>query len=190
VLCGLLAGCAGVGNTANDPLYGPSAPPLASGRTAVQAGGPGTVPPLPAPNAATSAAALAGGRLQPLNVNQDLRIGRPNSDGWRGPGAQAGAILRQPEVVGDTPSRSKETPAVGITLAGGTRGLSMEQVLAQLKDRGVSFYRLETGDNGEYRFSCSIPDRQNPNIQHRYESQAREPAAALRAVLEQIEKGR
>jgi hypothetical protein len=189
-LCGLvLAGCAGGSRTAGDPLYGPTPPPPTPARMAAQATGAATpLPPLPAPNSSTSPAALAAGRLQPLDATHDLRIGKPASDGWRGQGAQAGVLLRQPEAVGETPSRPTVPPAGKVTLTAATRNLSVEQILAQLTTRGVQFYRLETGDNGAYTFHCSIPDRQNPNIQHRYEARGHEPVAAMRAVLEQIER--
>jgi hypothetical protein len=44
------------------------------------------------------------------------------------------------------------------------------------------------GENGEWQYSCSIPNRQNPRIRRTYKYTAADPSAAIRAVLEQLEK--
>jgi hypothetical protein len=58
-----------------------------------------------------------------------------------------------------------------------------------LKARGMVFYRLETwGDNGDLKFSCAIPNRQNPNIRRMYEALAHDPLVALQSTLDQVDR--
>jgi hypothetical protein len=73
---------------------------------------------------------------------------------------------------------------------GGVRGMTFEQAQAQLRMRGVTWQRLEIwGDDGKWKFSCSIPNAQNANIRRSYESPPLpDPLMALQAVLEQIDK--
>jgi hypothetical protein len=53
----------------------------------------------------------------------------------------------------------------------------------------VTWQRLETtGAQGEWQFSCSLPNRQNPSISHTYQAQGHDPLAAIKAVLEQIDR--
>jgi hypothetical protein len=68
---------------------------------------------------------------------------------------------------------------------------SFEQAQALLSSHGVKWQRLETwGDQGEWKFSCSIPSRQNAFISRTYEGRATDSLAAVRAVLAQIDKER
>ncbi len=72
--------------------------------------------------------------------------------------------------------------------AHGSSNLSYEEAQAQLKARGVTWQRLETwGDQGDWKFTCSIPNRQNPYISRTYEVEAHDPFSALRGVLDQLE---
>jgi hypothetical protein len=65
----------------------------------------------------------------------------------------------------------------------------MEQAWAQLKARGVLWQDLSmVAETGEWKFSCAIPNRQNPSIRRRYEATAGDSLAAIRAVLEQLDK--
>ena len=51
----------------------------------------------------------------------------------------------------------------------------------------VVWQRLDTvSDNGGWKYSCSVPNRQNPNIRRTYEATAGDPVAAIRAVLDQL----
>jgi hypothetical protein len=64
-----------------------------------------------------------------------------------------------------------------------------EDALSQLRARGVAWQRLEQLPAGEgWRFSCSLPNAQNPRLQHRYEARAPEYLAAVQSVLDQIDK--
>jgi hypothetical protein len=53
----------------------------------------------------------------------------------------------------------------------------------------VLWQRLEmTGDNAGWKYSCSLPNRQNPKLRRTYEAKAGDPVAAIRAVLDQLDK--
>jgi hypothetical protein len=204
----LLAGCAGEDRPSADPLMGGSPARPAAGRPPQAAAGP--TPPLPAPSSSTSTAALAPGAFQPLDPNRDLRIGNGDAAGagtktastgnnnWKGQGAQPGVTLNRPEpATPETPPLRPEpkpevrgvAPSGGLTLAGGPRTMSYEQAESVLTAKGVTWQRLETwGDAGEWKFSCSIPNRNNPNIRRTYEARAHDSLGALRAVLDQIDK--
>jgi hypothetical protein len=70
----------------------------------------------------------------------------------------------------------------------GSTNLSYEEAQARLTARGVAWQRLETwGDQGDWKFTCSIPNRQNPYISRTYEAEAHDPLAALHSVLDQLE---
>ena len=72
----------------------------------------------------------------------------------------------------------------------GTASMTYEQAKAILTARGVTWQRLETwGDAGEWKFSCAIPNPQNPNIRRTYEATARDDLSALRAVIDQMNAG-
>jgi hypothetical protein len=69
------------------------------------------------------------------------------------------------------------------------RGAAFDEALRQIAARGPLWQDLKSvGQNGEWKYSCSIPNRQNPRIRRTYEAQAGDPTAAIRAVLEQLEK--
>jgi hypothetical protein len=58
-----------------------------------------------------------------------------------------------------------------------------------LDQRGMKGFRLEMlRETGQWRCSCSIPTRQNPTIKQTYDTTAADPQAALRAVVEQVER--
>jgi hypothetical protein len=62
-------------------------------------------------------------------------------------------------------------------------------LFALLQARGVTWHRLETsGDAGEWKYSCSVPNASNPNIRHNYEARGRDPRTAMLAVLNQMDK--
>jgi hypothetical protein len=205
----LLAGCASEDRPTTDPLVGgPPARPAAGRGPQAAAGAPaGPTPALPAPSSSTSTAALAPGAFQPLDPNRELRIGNPNTpnanatptaNNWKGQDAQPGVTLHRPEPATpeSAPLRPEPKPEVrgvapsgGLTLAGGPRMMNSEQAQSVLTAKGVTWQRLETwGDAGEWKFSCSIPNRNNPNIRRTYEARATDSLGALRAVLDQIDR--
>jgi hypothetical protein len=219
VVCLLgLTGCAGGHAFDGDPLTG--GPPLPRDGGAPAPGGAlannsqpgaaqGPLPPLPTPSGTLSPAALAGGNVAPLDTRGNIRIAdtsaptpSPTSDtgGWRGPGTAASVTLRTPEPTADpgtrgsTPSVIVPPPVVAPTvtpvgLAAG-RG-EYEQLQDMLAKRGVNWQRLETwGTSGEWKFTCMIPNPQNPANHTMYEATAagRNGMAAVQAVIEQIDR--
>ncbi len=190
-----LCGCAADSRVAGDPLTGDrTAAALPSKYTP---GGAVKAPPpaaLPAPHGAGSTAALASGAFPQFDGGRELRIGagrEPNAtttsgNTWRGSGASGGVTLNRPEPLDAAPSGS----APGFTPAGGTsRPLTEEQAWAQVEARGATWQRLETwGEAGEWKFSCSVPNRQNPSVRRFYEARANDRLSAMRAVLEQMDR--
>jgi hypothetical protein len=200
----LLTGCAGDNRSTYDPLIGGTpagqrtgVPPAPTGTpSAAAASSSATLPPLPVARSSTSPAALAGGTGQSLDGSHDpLRIADPQAGGaWKG--SQTGVVLNRPELAPDPvrPSNVVAPPAgpvaaPGIALTAGGRAITYEQAQALLAARGVKVQRLEsTGENGEWKFTCSVPNRQNPQISRTYEARATDPIAAVRAVLDQLDK--
>jgi hypothetical protein len=171
--CGLL-GCAGDGRRGNSALPGPPPPPGTSAISSLPAADPGSV-------SSTSPAALAQAPSQPLDPGRDLRIG---------PAATARPPAAPPRPLFSAPSRAS-TASRTVVPAGGNYVTTYEQAQAFLTARGVKWQRLETwGDSGEWKFSCSIPNPQNEFISRTYEARASTDLAAMRAVLEQIERER
>jgi hypothetical protein len=80
--------------------------------------------------------------------------------------------------------------ARGVAPLGSGRVSSFEQAQATLHAHGVKWQRLETWGEQEWKFSCSIPNRQNPYLSRTYEGRAADSLSAVRAVLEQIERER
>ncbi len=67
------------------------------------------------------------------------------------------------------------------------RPSSYEEWQDALKKRGVTWQRQETTDQG-VKFTCAIPDPQNPNRQRVYEATANDYLSAIRLVVEQIDR--
>jgi hypothetical protein len=202
----LLTGCAHTGISKDgDPLWG-GGPPLPSGRpgdaVAQAKGAPardapnGPLPELPAPSGATSQAALAS------DPPPQLRI--PGGDAWRSPGKKtASAVpLQQPEPLTQAqgqepgpgagpavvplgaPSQKPPTPTVGVRLD------TYPQIQEALAARGVTRQRLEmVGDQGEWKFTCSVANRRQPDVLHTVEAQAfgEGGLAAMRAAVQRLE---
>jgi hypothetical protein len=171
------------------------------------------VSPLPAPSGAIAPAALAAGVVPSPDSRGSIRIPdspipavtpgpNPTADagGWRGQGTPASVTLRTPEPTGDPGARGGAPPAAVPPAAGSPnvtpvavaagRG-EYEQLQEMLAKRGVNWQRLETwGTGGEWKFTCSIPNAQNPSVSRMYEGTAggRNGLAAVQAVLEQIDR--
>jgi hypothetical protein len=154
------------------------------------------VPPLPGPTTTASTAALASVNPRPVDGSHDLRI--PDSANGQmtagGQGFGPSGTQLQPPVMGapTTPgfapvSRQGQTVA-NPGAATGSSNLSYEAAQARLTSYGVAWQRLETwGDQGDWKFTCSIPNRQNPYISRTYEAEAHDPLAAVHGVLDQLE---
>jgi hypothetical protein len=142
-----------------------------------------------------------------MNSSPELRIAAPRgstgSDGWAkegSPGQNAnplagsaaenrGAILRPPEPGTEANPRGQLTATSNPGSAHDSRGTSFEEALRQIAARKPLWQDLKSvGENGDWQFSCSIPNSQNARIRRTYEAKAGDPTAAIRAVLEQLEK--
>ena len=155
-------------------------------------------------------AALAAGMSKPFDKDHDLRIGAPAptaADGWArqdaGPaGNGSGATLRGPVPLAEAGSQpDARQPALAAVppqtapgpatqpAAQGSRLASLDQLEAQVKARGALWHRLDKiGDTGEYKFSCSVPNRRKPGSRRTYEARAKDALVAVQAVLDQIDK--
>jgi hypothetical protein len=170
----LLAGCLNDRRPNYDPLLGPGnvALPGRAPARELAARGRGGVPPIPDPFARS---------------NAELTNVPPG----QGPGARPGGVAQATE--NNSGQTSPLTP-VGLpdsrspNPANAALYVRLQQML---RDKGVTWWRLEpVGDTGEYRFSCSVPNRDNPNMARRYEVQAQGDYGieAIRSVLQQIER--
>src|SRR5262245_25886012 len=162
LLAPLLAGCSSNSNQPKDaPILGINVPPPKEASPTARGGPDRPLPPLTSPSAATSPAALAPGAVPKLENDRDLRIGGQDSaDSARG--KVSGVSLLRPTPTSDTstpPTMQPIVPAGGIP----PTASSVDQALQTLEARGVKGFRLEQQrDTGEWRCTCSIPNRQNP----------------------------
>jgi hypothetical protein len=173
---------------------------------------------LPGTHSMTSPAALAGGTLPaPENPRGDLRIDAPPVVPASLPGgaaargaAPSGVQVGGPEPVPESTSRiaplaapgggfqpvgavtpGTPTPAASVPLSTPVANMTFEDALKYLKQRGVIWQRLETwGDQGQWKFQCSLPIPGSPNIYRTYVTDPLpyDPLTAVRIVLDKIEK--
>jgi hypothetical protein len=170
----LLAGCNGDNRREGDPLLGA---PVA---------GPAALPP---PSSSGSTAALAGGTSpsRPADSRSGLQIGSgtpPTALVSATPNAPA---LRPPEPTAHL--TSNPIPSTGSTAPMTPHLASYEQAQVTLLGKGIKWQQLQmTGDPGEWSFSCSLPDRQNPAMSRTYSGKGPNYLAAMQAVLDQMER--
>jgi hypothetical protein len=159
------------------------------------------VPALPASNSSASNAAMAIG--EPLPGSRPLAIDdrAKNANAWQGsvprPGAAAGTLtngssagvgvqLQRPEAVVDPGHQPTPVPLPPASSLAATGVPSNDLLQVQLKQHGVTYQHQEPVAGG-VKFSCAVPNRHNPNINHIYEATASDYAGAVRAVLQQID---
>jgi hypothetical protein len=193
----VLAGCNSLGMNAKqgpvmgDPLlgeFGPKGVPPAKTLTPYQKTSAGPVPPIPTANSATSTAALAGGR--PLSINGGGFAAASQPAGTLT--GSGGIILRPPEAIPSV----QEVP-LDTHRPGGNTGLpastwnsqipSYQQLQDQLRARGVTFQKADPVADG-VKLTCIVPNRLNPQVNRFYEATARDYAAAVQAVVQQIDQ--
>jgi hypothetical protein len=197
-----------------DPLFGNVKPQ--PGLNTADASNTNTVPPMPGPTSTGSTAALASVNPRPIDGTHDLRIPDGNvaangNSAWNG---GAGGIGTAPPInvptgpaatstaspVALAPGGQLQQPPPGFApvsrmqsggaapSAGSNGSMTYEDAQARLTARGVSWQRLETwGDQGDWKFTCSIPNKQNPYISRTYEAEAHDPLSAVRGVLDQLD---
>jgi len=128
----------------------------------------------------STAALASNGGGKPLPGGTDLRIGNTSPGNWPG---QPGATLQQPALAAQPVSSVRGVSPTG------ARALTYEQAIALLAAKGVKWRKLEMiVERNESKFSCSIPNPQNPNISRYYEASAATDLAAIQAVLDQMDK--
>lgn len=116
----------------------------------------------------------------PLSGVMGVAKGAPISQAKPGPVADAGgkpAVLQTGMVTVNAPP-----PTTGSVIPG-----TYEELQKELKKRGVNWQGQETTDRG-VKFSCSVPDRQNPARSRVYEAEAPDYLTAIRVVLQQIDR--
>jgi hypothetical protein len=208
----LLAGCqtgkSGVASNP-DPLFGQTAPPIQAtplaGNPAVATGTLGqptaNTQPLAQPTIA-SPAVLASGGYSPLAGGQDLRIGTPplNAGNRVLPRSQTppgviAAVTADPDY---GKLRDAVSGVVPLDAAGNHAGSSsptghlggLEQTLNAIAAYNPKWHKLENAGAGSWRFSCSIPDRNEPNKSRTYEGEGVTAMAAVQGVLDRIGQDR
>lgn len=216
----VVAGCEAPYGFKGDPLTGnmPTHPaPLqfaggASGPTATPTAS-ASVPPLPSSHTETSPAVLASGNPKLAEAASDLRLGGApaslsSNSAARG-ASPNGVVLDGPEPVPQSTSRltptapmptprlqpiAASTPTATAPPASAAEALTFEQAQALLRSWGVTWQRLETwGEKGQWRFRCSLPIPNRPNLNKTYETASplpSDPLTAIRAVIEKIEQDR
>lgn len=189
-------------STGGDPLVGggPAIPaagtPLAepapkTASTATPKSTPTTTPgTYPAITSATSTAAIASG-VPRLEGGHDLRIIGPPVGAMLVGGPQTGpapataaSALSKPVATPGAPVPLQSEPTAPAPSVG-----SYEQLQSALAARGITWQRLEfLGDRREWKYSCSVPNRQRPTVSRTYEARAADSLAAMQSVLDQIQR--
>jgi hypothetical protein len=86
------------------------------------------------------------------------------------------------------PGMTANTSGDRMRLGGGMRAVGFDEAHAQLAARGVICQLLELTEAGDWRFTCYIRSRQNPNVRRKHIATARTELAAMQAALEQIDR--
>ena len=202
-----LAGCQNGPGAKADPFFGtqrPQIPTAPVGQTAST-----NVPPVPATHSLTSPAALAGGTTPTPNDPRELRMDTapivPASQ--QGGGAVRG-VAPGPVQLGDpqpapeaTSSNLRPIADSGFQRAAAPASpaavpvsgpMTFEQVQQALKQRGVTWQRLESlSDGAQWKFQCSLPIPGGKNLNRTYMTESplpTDPLTAVRAVLDKIDK--
>jgi hypothetical protein len=195
-----LAGCSGNNRVVGDPLLGKSAALPSKPSAAAQAnagpnpGAAAQVPAIPVPTSSASTAALAVASAALPEDRNNLQIGgsapSTGTKSWTRQTTESGTTATRPEPAFEA-VRQARPGSPSSSVLGGTRVTSYEQGQAQLRARGVSWQRLESlGDQGGWKFTCSIAKPGNKFLSTTYEAEAPTDLAAMQAVLDQIDKER
>lgn len=187
-----------------DPLLGGLNAPAAGARPL-----PGPTQPAPSPSVntpplssanPTSNAALAAGAFQPLSGGSELSIGGGGPSAVRlqaptftpanapPPPVQPLAPTAPIAVVTAPAESSPAAPAQPTFRSSPTGGrvMSIDQAQVVLERHNVRWQRIDRTPAGEWKFSCSIPDRQDPSKSRTYVAEAATQLGAYQAALERI----
>jgi hypothetical protein len=197
------AGCSTAHLTSNekvgDPLLGPApatlAQPVPPPQTSSNSGN--GLAPVPSSAGLSTNAALAS----QTPTAQALAIGNASADSWQrsGQGASPGAITApttpQPRVVpvpkdtGYSSSTAQPIQPAGSWAASSAPAPSAEQLDATLKAHGVIGHKQEAAPGGIH-LVCAVANPSNPNANQIYEVTAADYAAAVQAIVRQIDAPR
>src|SRR5262245_41900709 len=83
-------------------------------------------------------------------------------------------------------NNSNRSPAYTTASSGGPRIRTFEEGQQFLMARGVKWQRLETAGEGEWRFSCSLPNRAGSTSMRTYEATDRYGLIAMQKVIDQV----
>lgn len=93
--------------------------------------------------------------------------------------ASAEGTVRSIEMPTDTPRRAEAAPS------------EFHEIQQRLQDLGSTYYRLETwSGRSQFRFHCRMAVRENSHYSRNFEATDADPMAAMRKVLEQVERWR
>ncbi len=70
--------------------------------------------------------------------------------------------------------------------ASSTGNGGIDAAMTALAAYNPKWHKLENGGPGNWRFSCSIPDRAEPTKSRTYEAEATSAAGAIQSVLERL----
>ena len=132
-----------------------------------------------------------------------LRIpGADNNAGNTGGPSLPPIRLQQNGSAGFTPANQPNPqpiqPGSGLGAAGATGGVtaasfnagaadSYASLQAELARKGVVFQRLEMTNANEWRFTCTVADKQNPSLRRNFDHRGRTDIEVMRAVLDEID---
>lgn len=150
------------GVTASNPWNQPNNPP------AIPTGSGG----LRIPGADNNAGTGTGPALPPIRLQQNGSSGfspanQPNPQPGLGLGAAPGAVTAASFNAGATDSYAT--------------------LQAEMVRKGVIFQRLEMSGANEWRFTCTVADKQNPSLRRNYDHKGRTDIEVMRAVLDEID---
>jgi hypothetical protein len=103
------------------------------------------------------------------------------------------ATLLSPDSLGPTPAQLAHQPAVpaGIppvqAVGWNSTQPNLDMMLERLQQRGVTRMRLDLVD-GQWLFSCDVPNPANPNTKKHFENADSTRAGAVRPIYEEVER--
>jgi hypothetical protein len=174
--------------------------PVDSRRNDPLTGLPKQVPPSQRPVSSTfdpkrnEAAAVAATTQSSMPTVSDLGIRGPSSDlnatGSAAASAWSGQESKTVAPASASSGRPSLTPGqpTAVTVGGGPRVRSFEEAQQFLAAHGVKWQDLQTTGEGEWKFSCSIPNKNNPNSVRTYEARDRYGLNAIQKVIDQISR--
>ncbi len=143
----------------------------------------------PATLAGGSSAGLSGLGIRDGNTSGPDNSAPPPSGAWSGAESKntappGGAKLGTPRLGG--PSDSYAQPAAGSNRSPAIRARSFEEAQQFLMAHGVKWQRLQTTGEGDWTFSCTIPNKANTGSMKTYEAHDRYGLVAMQKVMDEI----